>query len=96
MKDFELAKTLVRPGSLFIEDLSKAKNFSNEGYGSIPRVYVVCDEDLAIPVKFQLWMIENDVAKTDVMKIKGADHMAMLSKPEEICHCLLEIACKYA
>ncbi len=95
MKDFELAKTLVRPGSLFTEDLSKAKNFSNEGYGSIPRVYVVCDEDLTIPVEFQRWMIENNVPK-DVMEIKGADHMPMFSKLEELCHCLLEIASKYA
>jgi hypothetical protein len=90
-----LAKTLARPGSLFREDLSRAKNFSNEGYGSVLRVYVVCDEDLGISEEFQRWMIENSGAK-DVMEIKGADHMSMLSKPQELCHCLLEIARKYA
>ncbi|KAE7999817.1 hypothetical protein FH972_004212 [Carpinus fangiana] len=94
-QDFELAKTLVRPASLFREDLSKTKNFSNEGYGSVLRVYVVCDEDLAMSEEFQRWMIENSGAK-DVMEIKGADHMPMLSKPQELCHCLLEIARKYA
>ncbi|KAE7999819.1 hypothetical protein FH972_004214 [Carpinus fangiana] len=95
IEDFELAKTLVRPASLFREDLSKAKNFSNEGYGSVLRVYVVCDEDLGISEEFQRWMIENSGTK-DVMEIKGADHMPMLSKPQELCHCLLEIARTYA
>jgi hypothetical protein len=95
LKDLELAKTLVRPGSLFREDLSKAKNFSKEGYGSVKRVYVVCDDDLAIPKEFQRWMIENGGLK-DVMEIKGADHMAMISKPQELYHRLLEIAHKYA
>ncbi|XP_030975527.1 salicylic acid-binding protein 2-like [Quercus lobata] len=94
-EDFELAMTLARPGSLFLDDLSKAKNFSNEGYGSVPQVYVVCDQDLGIPVEFQRWMIKNGVPK-EVMEINGADHMAMLSKPDELCHCLLETAHKYA
>ncbi len=94
LKDLELAKTLARPGSLFLEHLSEAKNFSNEGYGSVPRVYIVCNEDLAIPVEFQQWMIKNEVPK-DVMEIKGADHMAMFSKLEQLCHYLLEIARNY-
>ncbi|XP_059456446.1 LOW QUALITY PROTEIN: methylesterase 3-like [Corylus avellana] len=93
-KDLELAKTLVRPTSWFHEDLSKVKNFSNEGYGSVPQVYVVCDEH-SISKEYQRWMIENGGAK-DVMEIKGADHMAMFSKPQDLCHCLLEIARKYA
>jgi pimeloyl-ACP methyl ester carboxylesterase len=94
IEDLELAKTLARPGSLFLEHLSEAKNFSNEGYGSVPRVYIVCNEDLAIPVEFQQWMIKNEVPK-DVMEIKGADHMAMFSKLEQLCHYLLEIARNY-
>jgi hypothetical protein len=40
-------------------------------------------------------MIENGGAK-DVMEIKGADQMAMFSKPKELCHHLLKIARKYA
>ena len=31
----------------------------------------------------------------DVVEIKGADHMAMLSKPQELCDSLLKIATKY-
>uniref|UniRef100_A0A5B6YY11 Putative salicylic acid-binding protein 2 n=1 Tax=Davidia involucrata TaxID=16924 RepID=A0A5B6YY11_DAVIN len=94
-EDLELAKTLIRPGSLFLEDLSKANNFSNEGYGSVRRVYVVCSEDKAIPEEFQRWLIGNCPVK-EVKEIKDADHMPMLSKPQELCHCLVEIAHKHA
>uniref|UniRef100_A0A5B6YYA1 Putative salicylic acid-binding protein 2 n=1 Tax=Davidia involucrata TaxID=16924 RepID=A0A5B6YYA1_DAVIN len=92
-EDITLATLLVRPGSLFLEDLSNAKNFSEGGYGSVARVYVVCNEDKGIPEEFQRWMIENYPVK-EVKEIKGADHMAMFSKPQQLCHCLLEIAHK--
>uniref|UniRef100_A0A7N2M0Y2 Salicylic acid-binding protein 2 n=1 Tax=Quercus lobata TaxID=97700 RepID=A0A7N2M0Y2_QUELO len=94
-KDFELTETLARPGSLFLDDLSKAKNFSNDGCGSVPRVYVGCDQDLVITVEFQQWLIKNGVPE-DVMEIKGADNMPMFSKSDELCRCLLEIAHRYA
>ncbi|XP_028764022.1 salicylic acid-binding protein 2-like [Neltuma alba] len=90
-EDLELAKALIRPGSLFVEDLSKANNFSEEGYGSVPCGYIVCDEDEGIPLKFQQWMIQN-FGVDETVEIKGADHMAMLSKPQELCHALLAIA----
>ncbi|XWS33666.1 hypothetical protein CRYUN_Cryun22dG0102200 [Craigia yunnanensis] len=95
VEDLELAKTLVRPGSLFQQELSKAKNFSDVGYGSVTRVFVVCDEDKAINLEIQRWMIQNNPPK-DVVEIKGADHMAMFSKTKQLCHSLLEIANKYA
>ncbi|MED6120604.1 hypothetical protein PIB30_022262 [Stylosanthes scabra] len=90
-EDLELAKSLVRRGSLFVEELSKAENFSKEGYGSVECAYVMCSDDLAIPVEFQQWMIQN-AGVSDVREIKGADHMAMISKPQELCSCLLQIA----
>ncbi|XP_022741278.1 salicylic acid-binding protein 2-like [Durio zibethinus] len=93
-EDLELAKVMIRPGSLFVSDLSKADKFSNERYGCVPRVYVVCNEDEGIPEKFQRWMIEN-FEVNDVMEIKDADHMAMFSKPQEVCNCLSKIAQKY-
>jgi len=95
LQDIELAKTLLRPGSLFIEDLSQQIIFSKEGYRSVPLAYIVCTEDLGIPLDFQLWMIKN-AGVNDVLEIKGADHMAMLSKPQELCDSLLQIAAKYA
>ncbi|KAM7516577.1 hypothetical protein LguiA_006160 [Lonicera macranthoides] len=95
VEDLTLATLLVRPGSLFIEDLLKADKFTDKGLGSVPRVYIVCDEDKTIPVEFQRWMIEN-YPVTEVKEIVGADHMPMFSKPDELSKCLVEIADKYA
>ncbi|KAK2657375.1 hypothetical protein Ddye_010427 [Dipteronia dyeriana] len=95
IEDLELAKSLIRPGSLFIDDLSKSNNYTNEGYGKVDRVYIICDEDQGIPKKFQQWMIDN-YPVNHVMEIKGADHMGMFSKPRELCDCLSEIAYRFA
>lgn len=93
--DLELAKALMRKGSLFIEDFSEAENFSKEGYGCVPRAYIVANEDLIIPKEYQEWMIQN--AGIDMVReIKGSDHMTMLSKPQELCSSLLEITDKHA
>ncbi|KAF8012521.1 hypothetical protein BT93_I0624 [Corymbia citriodora subsp. variegata] len=94
LEDLELSKILTRPESLFMEDLSTASNFTREGYGSTTRVFIVCKQDLGIPLDFQQWMIANCGAN-HVLEVDGADHMAMLSKPQEICNCLLEIGAKY-
>ncbi|XP_047160328.1 salicylic acid-binding protein 2-like [Vigna umbellata] len=91
VQDLELAKSLVRPSSLFLEDLSRQKNFSKEGYGSVPRSYIVCTEDIAIPVDYQQWMIQN-AAVNNVLTIKGADHMVMNSKPRQLFDALQNIA----
>ncbi|KDP31866.1 hypothetical protein JCGZ_12327 [Jatropha curcas] len=67
---------------------------SKEKYGSVPRIYVVCDQDKIIPEGLQRWMIKNN--PTDEVKvINGSDHMVMFSKPQELCSCLQEIAMKY-
>ncbi|KAI9089335.1 hypothetical protein K1719_029614 [Acacia pycnantha] len=94
-EDLELVKALIRPGSMFVDDLSRAKNFSKKGYGSVPRGYIVCKEDMAIPLKFQRWMIEN-FGVNETVEIKDADHMSILSKPQELCDALLAISSKYA
>ena len=86
-----MAKLLVRPSSLFREDLSKATNFSDEGYGSVKRAYITCHEDKGIPRDFQQWLIET-IGVAEVKEIEDGDHMAMLSKPQQLCHRLLEIA----
>ncbi|WVZ23376.1 hypothetical protein V8G54_001920 [Vigna mungo] len=96
IEDIELATILLRPGSLFIEDLSQQTNFSMQGYGSVPLVFIVSTEDNEIPLNFQLWMTQNAGMNVEVLEIKGADHMLMISKPQELSHCLLHIATKYA
>lgn len=89
-KDLELGKMLVRPGSLFLEDLRKAKKFTPQRFGSVKRAYIVTNEDRALPTEFQEWLIQ-EIGVTNVAKIDGADHMAMISKPEEVHRCLLDI-----
>jgi len=76
---------------LFTEDLRSTPAFSKDRYGSVPRFYVVCSEDSAIVKEYQQWMIENHPVNK-VLEIKGADHMAMLSRPQELCQSLLHIA----
>ncbi|XP_073018806.1 salicylic acid-binding protein 2 isoform X2 [Primulina eburnea] len=94
-QDVTLANALLRPSSLFREDLWKKSPFSKEGFGSVKRIYVVCSQDKAIPKNFQLWQIEN-FGVDEVKEIENADHMAMLSTPQELCQELVEITKKYA
>ncbi|KAK4792711.1 hypothetical protein SAY86_023146 [Trapa natans] len=94
-QDLELAKTLVRPSSFFIDDLSRQEEFSDDGFGSVTRVFIVCMEDKLITEEFQRWMIRNSGIE-NVAEIGGADHMPMFSDTEELCQCLLVIANKYA
>ena len=90
-----MAKLLVRPAPTFLESLSTAKLFSTEKYNSVKRAYVVCNEDKTMGPKFQHWMIQNAGGFEVVKEINGADHMVMLSKPQELCQNLLQIADKY-
>lgn len=94
-EDLELAKLLARPSSFFLPDLSNAKPFSKEGYGSVERAYIICAEDKGIPQNFQRWLIENNGVST-VEEISDADHMAMLSKPQKLCQVLQQIADQHA
>ncbi|XP_058081451.1 methyl jasmonate esterase 1-like isoform X2 [Magnolia sinica] len=94
-EDLTLATMLVRVGSLFEEDISAENMLTVENYGSVSRVYIVCKEDELMEEDLQNWIIKNN--PTDEVKaIEGSDHMVMLSKPKELCACLLEIAGKYA
>ncbi|XVF61897.1 hypothetical protein PTKIN_Ptkin08bG0171500 [Pterospermum kingtungense] len=95
-EDLTLAMMLARPFPLptdaaFIEEIVLTK----EKYGSVRRVYIVCNKDEATGEGYQRWMIENN-PPDEVMLISDSDHMVMFSKPHELCSCLEEIAEKYA
>ncbi|CAN6832415.1 unnamed protein product, partial [Brassica oleracea] len=94
VEDLELGLLLKRPGSLFVSDLSKMKNFSDEGYGNVPRAYIVCKEDKGIPEAFQKWLIDNFPVNI-VMEIDETDHMPMFCKPQQLCDHFMEIADKF-
>ncbi|GAA0162344.1 esterase [Lithospermum erythrorhizon] len=94
-EDIALGKMLVRPSSMFREDLSKQEKLTEDGFGSVKRVYIViAKHDLAVLEEFQYWQIEN-TGVSEIKVIKQADHMAMLSSPHEVSQCLLEIANDY-
>ncbi|CAK7324793.1 unnamed protein product [Dovyalis caffra] len=94
-EDLTLAMLLLRPHPLFSDEATQKKvGVTKEKYGSIPRAYIVCDEDVIIKEALQRWMIENN-PPDEVMVVPGSDHMLMFSRPQETCSCLLEIAKKY-
>jgi pimeloyl-ACP methyl ester carboxylesterase len=89
--------SLLRPFRLYndAELLLKETEVTKEKYGSVRRVYIVCDQDNIMNEDFQRWMIENN--PTDEVKvITGSDHMVMFSKPNELFSCLQEIVGKYS
>ncbi|XP_073045372.1 methyl jasmonate esterase 1-like [Primulina eburnea] len=91
-EDLTLATSLVRPIGRYQDapDLLKETRLSEENYGSVRRVYVICEQDYVLRKGFQEWMIENNPTH-EVKMIHDADHMVMFSKPQELCLCLQQI-----
>ncbi|KAB5556929.1 hypothetical protein DKX38_007838 [Salix brachista] len=94
IEDLTLLALLNRPGSMFVESLSEANKVTDDRYGSVPRVYIVCTEDILLSPSLQRFMIEQNEVK-EVMEIP-ADHMAVFSKPKELGQCILELSQQHA
>lgn len=96
LQDLTLALSLIRPANRFNEGplMKDEKLLTESGYGSVRRVFVVVEDDLAIPAEFQRRMIALSPAGVEVeaMAAGGVDHMAMLSRPEELAQRLIRIA----
>ncbi|XP_074295411.1 salicylic acid-binding protein 2-like [Silene latifolia] len=91
-EDLELIMMLKRPSSMFSHDLWKPETkLSEDKYGSVKRVYVVCTEDQAIIQVYQRWLANNS-GVMEVEELEGADHMPMFCMPQELCDCLIKIA----
>lgn len=92
IQDLTLATLLLRPFPIYSSlETEKAVVVTKEKYGSVRRIYVVCDEENDPK---QTWMIDNNPVD-EVMVISDSDHMAMFSKPQELCSCLLDIGDRY-
>ncbi|KAI4381669.1 hypothetical protein MLD38_007724 [Melastoma candidum] len=89
----ELARLLGRPSRMFMEDLAN-ESLIGDRYFSVNRVFVICGDDKTFEMKFQRWMVETNPPK-EAKTIAGGDHMVMLSEPNELSSCLLEIAGHY-
>ncbi|XP_042493221.1 salicylic acid-binding protein 2-like [Macadamia integrifolia] len=95
-EDLTLAKMLVRPISLYGGlQLLKETALSMEKYGSVSRVFIVCQEDKVLDEDYQRWMIQNNPV-TEIKVFPDSDHMVMLCKPIELCTCLIDIAERYS
>lgn len=94
-EDVELGKLLVKRDKMFNEDLSKEGLLTQERFGKVDRVYVVCEEDELLKKDFQQWIIERSPPSL-VISIPKADHMSMLSTPQQLSLSLLEIAERYS
>ncbi|RVX23967.1 methyl jasmonate esterase 1 [Vitis vinifera] len=95
-EDLTLATTLMRPTKLFRgENLLKETTVTKEKYGTIRRVYIVCDKDNILKEDFQRWMIKNNPSD-EVKVIMGSDHMPMFCKPLDLCAYLYEIVESYS
>ncbi|RLM69346.1 hypothetical protein C2845_PM17G08060 [Panicum miliaceum] len=53
-EDITLAKSLMRIGSVFLEDLQAMEPLSMDRYGSVRKVYIVCKQDRTLPEEFQV------------------------------------------
>lgn len=95
-EDVALATMLMRPGSHFVDDpIMKDKTLLTEAnYGSVKKVFVVAKADACTSEEMQRWMVDLSPG-TEAEEIAGADHMAMCSRPRELCDVLLRIASKY-
>ncbi|KAF7055468.1 hypothetical protein CFC21_062991 [Triticum aestivum] len=93
-EDLTLGRSLMRVGSMFVEDLRVQPPYTEARYGSVRRVFIVLKDDNAIVEGFQRWMVQNYPVE-EVKEIDGADHMALFSTPAELAHCLADIAVKY-
>jgi hypothetical protein len=87
---------LLRPGSQFMDDpVMKDETLLTDGnYGSVKRVFVIAKADSSMTEDMQRRMVDLSPG-AEVEEIAGADHMAMISKPKELCDVLVKIANKY-
>ncbi|KAG6408192.1 hypothetical protein SASPL_131196 [Salvia splendens] len=94
-RDLTLATLLMRPIGLYDEaDLANEVALTKQNYGSVRRVFVVCEEDMVLKKEFQEWMIGNNPVD-EVNIISGADHMPMFSKSQQLSALLHHIPLKY-
>ena len=96
MQDLILATLLMRPTRKYGDEelLREQTRVTRDNYGSVAKVYIVCEQDKAIKHDLQLSMIERN-PPNDVKVIAAADHMPMFSKPNELFSYLHEIANTY-
>ena len=75
---------------MFFEDLKRESILTEAKFGSVDRVFVVCEGDEVMNSEFQRLMIQEFPPKA-VKCINGGGHMVMLSKPTQLFQHLIQI-----
>ncbi|KAK7307597.1 hypothetical protein VNO77_40800 [Canavalia gladiata] len=96
LEDLTLALSLLRPTRTYGDEelLREKTKVTKENYGTVAKVYIVCEQDQVFKLDFQQSMIEQN-STVEVKVIAAADHMPMFSTPQELFCCLQEIANTY-
>ena len=79
------------------KDLKKSAEetaVTKERFGSVARVFIMCDLDNILPFDLQQLMIKTN-PPDDVVEIKGSDHMVIMSRSVQLFSCLLKVANQY-
>ncbi|KAK9950333.1 hypothetical protein M0R45_005829 [Rubus argutus] len=91
-EDLTLCLALARFAPLYNYDLIE---LTKNKYGSVPRIFIMADQDRGIELGVQKFIIKNN-PPNEVRVINGSDHMVMLSRPVELFSHLHNIAEKYS
>uniref|UniRef100_A0A0E0JTE1 AB hydrolase-1 domain-containing protein n=1 Tax=Oryza punctata TaxID=4537 RepID=A0A0E0JTE1_ORYPU len=93
-EDLTLAKSLVRPANLFVDDpmMKDDKMLTSANYGSVKKVYLIAMEDSGVELMHYMIALSPG---TEVEEIPGADHAIMCSRPRELSDLLAKIGSKY-
>lgn len=89
VQDVALAVVSMRPTPF--APVKEKLVLSNMNYGSVGRFYVGTQEDSAIPVSLQEYMIKSNPPQ-QVFWLKGSDHAPFFSRPQSLYKILVEIA----
>ena len=86
----------MRPVHLFkdLKKLAEETAVTKERFGSVARVFIMCDLDNKMPLDLQQLMIKTN-PPDEVAEIKGSDHMIMMSRSVQLFSCLLKAANQY-
>lgn len=89
LQDAVLASVSMRP--MPFAPIMEKLSLSEANYGSIPRFYIKTEEDFAIPVSLQEFMIKSNPPE-QVFQLKGSDHSPFFSRPQALHKLLLEVS----
>lgn len=93
-EDLEVAAEKVRPGPMSYQVVSGRLHHSADRYGTVPRVFIMCEKDLVIRLPSAERMVKLNPPK-EVIRLPHADHMPFVSVTKDLHYHLADIAQRY-